>query len=155
MITTIYNTQKDLPLSLASIRLMIPFLLEHLEISTDEVVLHFVSQKAIERLHDEFFSDPSPTDCISFPIDTPQKTASKLKHHVLGEVFVCPKVALQYAKEHSLDPYEETKLYVIHGILHLIGYDDLTYLDRRTMRKMEEKCRHLCKPFSFAKKRLS
>ncbi len=133
---------------------MIPFLLRNLKISTDEVILHFVSKSAIGKIHDTFFSDPSPTDCISFPIDPPRTDPSQEKHNILGEVFVCPKVALEYAAENKLDPYLETKLYIIHGILHLLGYDDLDPTSRRKMRQMEKKCLKICEPFPVSKKRL-
>lgn len=154
MITTIYNKQKDITLSASNIKLMIPFLLRNLKISTDEVILHFVSKSAIGKIHDTFFSDPSPTDCISFPIDPPRTDPSQEKHNILGEVFVCPKVALEYAAENKLDPYLETKLYIIHGILHLLGYDDLDPTSRRKMRQMEKKCLKICEPFPVSKKRL-
>lgn len=155
MIVTVYNTQKDLPISVANVKLMVPFLLRTLGISTDEVVIHFVSQKAIGEIHADFFSDPSPTDCISFPIDPPEEQPSDTKHRILGEVFVCPKIALEYAKNARLDPLLETKLYLIHGLLHLIGYDDIAPSDRRKMRHMEQKCMKICEPFPLSKKRLS
>lgn len=155
MITTIYNKQKDLALSIATIKLMVPFLLRNLNISTDEVILHFVSKTAIGKVHDSFFADPSPTDCISFPIDSPETKEEEGKQRILGEVFVCPKVAIEYATEQRLDPHLETKLYIIHGILHLIGYDDMDSPSRRKMRQMEQKCLKICEPFSLSKKRLS
>ena len=153
MITTVYNKQKDLPLSIANIKLMVPFLLRTLKISTDEVIIHFVSKSSIGKVHDSIFSDPSPTDCISFPIDDPKTPEGK--HRILGEVFVCPKVAIEYAQQQKLDPHEETTLYIIHGILHLLGYDDLDPSSRRTMRRMEQKCLKICAPFPISKKRLS
>ncbi len=152
MITTIYNKQKDLSLSAANIKLMVPFLLRNLNVSTDEVIIHFVSKAAIGKIHDDFFSDPSPTDCISFPIDPSSTPPSAGKHRILGEVFVCPKVAIEYAKEEHLDPLQETTLYMIHGILHLLGYDDLDPSSRRTMRRMEQKCLKICEPFPISKK---
>jgi probable rRNA maturation factor len=155
MIVTVYNTQKDLPISVANVKLMVPFLLRTLEISTDEVIIHFVSQKAISEIHAEFFDDPSPTDCISFPIDPPQNHNTTSKHQILGEVFVCPKIALQYAKSKNLDPHQETTLYLIHGLLHLLGYDDIAPSARRKMRQMEQKCLKICEPFPLSKKRLS
>ncbi len=155
MIVTVYNRQKDLPISVANIKLMVSFLLRNLEISTDEVILHFVSEKIISQVHADFFSDPSPTDCISFPIDSPKKVSTNAKHAILGEIFVCPKIALQYAKSKNLDPYQEATLYLIHGLLHLIGYDDINPSSRRKMRQMEQKCLKICEPFSLSKKRLS
>jgi probable rRNA maturation factor len=100
------------------------------QISCRELSVYFVTEQRITQLHEEFFNDPTPTDCITFPID----------EDFLGELFICPKTAQIYAAKHHLNPYEETSLYVVHGILHLLGYDDLTPAKRRTMRKKEKKC---------------
>lgn len=105
-------------------------MLDHLKVTGDEVAIYFVTEANIAQLHDQFFNDPTPTDCISFPLD---------ERH-LGEVFVCPSVAIAYARKKGLDPYQETALYVIHGLLHLLGYDDLEPKERRTMRKKEKTC---------------
>ncbi len=55
----------------------------------------------------------------------------------LGEVFVCPKTALEYVQKKGGNPYLETSLYLVHGILHLLGYDDLTPKERTKMRQQE------------------
>ena len=70
---------------------------------------------------------------MSFPID---------EIH-LGEVFVCPKTAIEYAGEKKLPIYEELSLYVVHGLLHCLGYDDLEPAKRRIMRKKEKSCMDL------------
>ncbi len=103
---------------------------------TDEVNLHFVTTCVISSLHEEYFSDPTTTDCISFPIDGPEKRDG---HHVLGEVFVCPQTAIDYCKKHGGDPSQETTLYVVHGLLHLLGYDDLSEKEKRKMRTAEKR----------------
>lgn len=136
MTVHIYNQQKNLPLSKDSARRLTRSILAYLKVSYEEVSIYFVTEKKISELHEQFFQDPSPTDCISFPIDS---------HH-LGEIFVCPAVAIAYAKKRNLDPCEETALYIVHGLLHLIGYDDLEEKARRIMRKKEKSCmRHLSK----------
>ena len=106
--------------------------LSFFKIPYEEVSIYLVSEKQIAKLHDQFFQDPTSTDCISFPLDE--------KH--LGEVFVCPKVAIVYATERGIDPYTETALYIIHALLHLIGYDDLEKNAKRLMRKKEKSCMH-------------
>ncbi len=132
----IRNQQKDLQISLPSIRRAVRLTLKDvIGIACDEVSLHFVSKEEISELHDEFFNDPSITDCISFPIDHPGE--GDLDYCLLGEVFVCPFVAKQYAKDHKADPYEETLLYIVHGLLHLAGFDDIETKDRKEMRKQE------------------
>lgn len=127
---TVFNYQKDLKISKSSVRALVEATLKYLSVCYEELSIYLISKKKISELHDEFFDDPNPTDCISFPLDE--------KH--LGEIFVCPKVALEYSEEHDLNPLEETALYVIHGLLHLIGYDDVTEKDRRIMRKKEKSC---------------
>jgi hypothetical protein len=53
-------------------------------------------------------------------------------------------MALAYAHPRGEDPNRELLLYIVHGVLHLIGYDDLEPQRRRAMRAMERRCmRHL------------
>ena len=106
----------------------------------DKLNVYLVTKKHITVLHKEFFEDESPTDCISFPIH---------QENFLGEIFVCPKVAVEYAKNHNLNPLEETYLYILHGLLHLLGYDDLNEKDKITMRKKEKKYMKLFKEHDF------
>jgi probable rRNA maturation factor len=138
--TTFTNFQSALPVSRSSVKNLVSAILEFLNIQTDEVVVHFVDKEKICELHKEFFNDPTPTDCISFPIDSPFETHSG--NSILGEIFICPEAAIEYARGKSIDPYAETTLYVIHGLLHLAGYDDLETDDRKEMRKAEKRCLH-------------
>lgn len=68
------------------------------------------------------------------------KDAPDLGYHVLGEVFVCPKVAVEYAKENGIPPEEELLRYVVHGLLHLIGYEDYDPKERARMKRKESAC---------------
>lgn len=126
----LYNNQKALPIPKRLISQIVKEILTFLKVDCKEISIYFTTVKTISELHQQFFNDPTPTDCISFPID---------QEH-LGEVFVCPSVAIEYAKKHAIDPLQETILYMIHGILHLIGYDDLDPASKRLMRRMEKKC---------------
>lgn len=131
----IANQQKDLALVSSAARKIAHVVLDLEKSNCRELTIYFVSERRICGLHQMYFADPSPTDCISFPIDS----------EILGDVFVCPKTAIEYAKKHNSDIYEEVALYIIHGILHLLGFDDLTPSDRRIMRKKEKKCMAACK----------
>ena len=91
----------------------------------------------ISKLHEEYFNDPSPTDCITFPIDEKEEDTF---YRVLGDVFVCPEVALSYSQTHILDVEEELTLYIVHGLLHLLGYDDIQEQDRIKIRAEELSC---------------
>jgi probable rRNA maturation factor len=125
----IHNRQKKLAISPSFIEKVVLTTLEDYEVASAQVVVHFVGKKRISDLHQQFFNDPSPTDCITFPIRNTE---------CLGEVFVCPEVALEYAKASQGNPLHETALYVVHGLLHLLGYDDLTPSQIRKMRQLEK-----------------
>ena len=118
------------------------FLFELLQIKTDEISIQFVSEKRISQLHALFFQDLTPTDCITFPIvSIPYKTNG---YNLLGEIFICPKMAKQYAEKHHINSFEELCRYVVHGILHLIGFEDEKPALRAQMKRKENAClRHL------------
>lgn len=131
---TICNEQKKLKIYPSKIKKLVKLILETEKVFTSEVILHFVNEAKIKKLHKIFFNDPSSTDCISFPIDAPNE---KKFYHILGEGFICTSEAIKFANNSNTDPYQELYLYVIHTVLHLIGYDDIKKTDIKKMRKKE------------------
>jgi probable rRNA maturation factor len=129
---SIYNSQKNLKVSAPSVKKVVAALLDFYHAPCDEIAVHFITNRAMCKLHAQFFNDPAPTDCISFPYG---KDGSG--HFFLGEVFVCPATAHTYVQNHGGEVYLETTLYLTHGILHLLGYDDIKEKDRKLM-KLEE-----------------
>ncbi len=89
----------------------------------------FMDAKEISELHERFFQDPSPTDVITFPGDPSMGS--------LGEICVCVEVAEQEAPYHNHSTEREITLYLIHGWLHLTGFDDKTPDDIFIMRMAE------------------
>jgi probable rRNA maturation factor len=143
---SIYDEQNDFFISKSLIRDQTIAILENLKVFCDEIAVHFVTAKTISKLHKDFFNDPSITDCISFPVDEKNTPNS-----FLGEIFICPKVALSYAKKHKIAPKNEVSLYLIHGLLHLVGFDDQKKEDKRMMKKMEKRCMDLLKESNLLK----
>lgn len=113
-------------------KLVLDFLAFH-HVAFDEASIHFVDTSTICDLHEQFFDDPSPTDCISFPMDDAEEEG----YRIMGDVFVCPETADNYVKSNGGHVYHEITLYVIHGLLHLLGYDDIDEEDQRVMRAEE------------------
>ena len=140
MKVSVYNNQKDLTISKSCIAKQVTAILDNEKIECSEVIIHFVEKKEIIKLHKKYFNDPSFTDCISFPIDKPDKNCI-----ILGEIFICTKAALEYSEKNGCDPFDEASLYIIHGLLHLIGYDDILKKDRTVMKKKEKECMSLLK----------
>lgn len=134
MIVQVLSSQTDLPIDDESAKHLVQHVLRFFNITCNLIELSFVSKEEISSLHEEFFNDPTITDCITLPIDSFDANPC----HILGEMFVCPYVAMQYSSKHQIDPYEETSLYVIHCILHLLGFDDIEENDRKKMKEKEK-----------------
>lgn len=80
----------------------------------------------------QFLGHDYPTDVLAFALE------DDLENGLLeGNVLVCPDVAAERAPEFGWDAAEELLLYVIHGALHLVGYDDHSPEDAPTMRAKE------------------
>lgn len=100
-----------------------------------ELSLVFLTDPALAQLHAEFLDDPSETDVITFEGSPAAGLA--------GEVCVSVDTAVAYAKAHRHDFATELTLYVVHGWLHLAGYDDLVPAKKRIMRRAEARALRL------------
>ena len=143
----IFNFQKDISLVNKDIEDQVNFLLTSSNIRCDEISIYYVNEKTIIDLHNKYFSDPTITDCITFPIDNNEKDKKRYCH--LGEIFICPKKALDYSKENNINFKEELCLYLVHGFLHLLGYEDDKKESKRVMRKEEKKYIEILKQNNF------
>ena len=131
----VINSQDALKISKPQVKKIVNTVLRLEDKQYDEVTIHFIDPIRICELHGEFFNDHSLTDCISFPMDDETQEG----YRVLGEIFVCPQTAINYSLKHHRDPYQETTLYIVHGLLHLLGYDDLDKNKKRQMRTAEKR----------------
>lgn len=138
MIVNVINEQTALKISVDQVQQLVQQVIRQEGQVCDEVSIYFVDSCVISQLHEQFFDDPSLTDCISFPMDTQEQDSH---YRLLGEVFICPATAIDYAAKHEGDAYQETTLYIIHGLLHLMGHKDLEEQDISLMREAE--ARHM------------
>lgn len=129
----VFQEQSHLSISSPSVIALVLDFMDHAKVTYDEVSIYFVDTQTISEMHGEYFDDPTTTDCISFPMDLPDAEG----YRVMGDVFVCPETASDFIAKNGGDCYEEITLYVIHGLLHLLGYDDIEEEDRLEMRKAE------------------
>ncbi len=104
--------------------------LSHYKFPSGELSIAFMDDRTIGQIHNDFMNDPSATDVITFPGDA--------AHDFSGEICVSVDHALTVAKEMNLKFEEELTLYLIHGWLHLAGYDDLDDTKRAQMREAEK-----------------
>jgi len=101
------------------------------DVADYEISLAFVDNATIHVLNKRYLNHDEPTDVLSFPFS--DANAKKLT----GELVLGVEVATERAKEmgHAVDV--ELALYVIHGLLHLCGYDDKSDSAERAMRDRE------------------
>jgi probable rRNA maturation factor len=101
------------------------------EISEAEISLAFVDNPTIHQLNKRYLNHDEPTDVLSFPLSEP--SAKKLA----GELVIGAEVALAEAGTRGHDVQAELSLYVIHGLLHLCGYQDKSETSAKEMRNRE------------------
>ena len=89
----------------------------------EEIEATIVSDRAIAKVHRTFFNDPAPTDVITFPD---------------GEILIGAGVVADNAARFGNTPNEEAALCLIHGLLHLAGWDDQTAREAKDMRRKQE-----------------
>jgi probable rRNA maturation factor len=99
-----------------------------------ELSVALLTDRALARLHGRFLGDPRPTDVITFAGDAGGATA--------GEICVSVDAALRQGRGRSGLSAELT-LYIVHGWLHLAGYDDATPPAKRVMRRAEARAMRL------------
>jgi len=103
--------------------------LEHGGRSGLEVEVLLVADATLTELHGRFLGDPTPTDVITFELGGGGGPEA--------EIYVSVDCARRVAAERGLEPARELALYLVHGALHLCGFDDHGAEDRSAMRAAE------------------
>ena len=114
--------------------------------ASGELTLTFVDIADIVELKVEHFGDAGehPTDVLSFPIDDDDLGIDGVPR-LLGDVVVCPEVAMGQASTHAGTLDDELALLVVHGVLHILGFDHATESEQAEMQAHERE--HLVKYF--------
>ncbi|MBT3666194.1 MAG: rRNA maturation RNase YbeY [Opitutae bacterium] len=89
----------------------------------------FLNEEEHSKIHGDFLQDYRPTDVITFPSDP--------ENEMVGEICVSVDRAISEAESRDLPTAKELGLYLIHGWLHLVGFDDQNEADRKIMRREE------------------
>lgn len=114
-----------------------------------EVTVCLVSDAEIAEMNKKFRNKPGPTDVLSFPAvqrRRPARLPSRRapgprtgKYRSLGDIAIAPAVARRYARRNGRALPEELEVLILHGVLHLLGYDHET--DHGRMDRIEQKLR--------------
>lgn len=119
-----------------------------LGLNQSDVTVCLVSDKAMARLNQNFRKKKGPTDVLSFPVIVRKRpmrlrrksnAANSANREYLGDIAISPATARRYARSNGRPLSSELRVLILHGVLHLLGYDHET--DRGEMDEIEEKLR--------------
>jgi probable rRNA maturation factor len=106
--------------------------LTRFEVSHARISVAVVSDNRIAHLHEEFLDIPGPTDVLTFELADEPEAA------IEGEIVASADTAYRGAADREHAPIHELTLYVIHGVLHLLGMDDHAPDEARHMHATED-----------------
>jgi len=113
------------------LRLAVERILAEASISRAEVSVALVDDPTIQKLNQRYLRHDWPTDVLSFVLE-------RSADHLDGQIVVSAETARGEAARYGWSADDELLLYVIHGALHLVGYDDTTPERQAAMREKEQ-----------------
>jgi len=134
----ILNRQRRKQIDTRRLRQITLALLAELDLASAELGIHLVGARAMARVNWQFLQHEGSTDVITFDHAEGRWLAGK-RARIHGELFVCVDDAVQQAGEFQTTWRSEVVRYVVHGVLHLLGYDDLKPDLRRKMKQVENR----------------
>ena len=143
------NKNRSYAINASFIKKVIGQTLRWLRRSKDiDIEVIFVDDPAIKKLNKTYKKTDRTTDVLSFGLDAGVFGIKKL----VGSIFISLDTARSNAERFGTSFEEEVVLYVIHGILHLVGYDDGTRAEIRRMRAEEKRIlERVCKAGNLSK----
>jgi len=144
----IADQQTALSIEEGKLRDVVSHLLAEEQVREAEISIALVDNATIRELNVQYLQHDYDTDVLSFLLeaDPPEPVPSADSAHpaprgagraLSGEVIVSTEMAIQMAADYDWSPEDELVLYLVHGLLHLCGYDDLTEPERDVMRARE------------------
>jgi len=146
----ILNHQRRMRLALQPLSKFAERVRRELGFPEQSVTICFVSDPAIARMNRKFREKTGPTDVLSFPvrrrrIRRPPSLGSakqRIGNDYLGDIVISPETARRYAQKHSRPLTAELRVLILHGMIHLAGYDhevddgEMMRLERRLRRRL-------------------
>jgi probable rRNA maturation factor len=140
----VVNRQRAVRIALAPLRAFWKKVSQGLQLPPAEVTVCFVTDAAITRLNENFRHKRGPTDVLSFPSQRQRsrkhgKMSFKQTPLYLGDIAISPVTARRNAARYGRTLPAELRILMLHGVLHLLGYDHET--DHGQMTRLENKLR--------------
>jgi probable rRNA maturation factor len=141
----ISNQQEHVQIDEAFLRGVAERTLAEEGVATAEISVAIVDNATIHDLNRRYLEHDFETDVLSFLLESSPEPGFApgapgprgAGRRIEGEIILSGEMAARRAGEFLWSPHDETVLYLVHGLLHLVGYDDLTEAERRIMRERE------------------
>ena len=132
---SISNLQNKLPIPKVKIRNLVLKIIrkEKLKLITGYINICFTDNSAIKKLNAKFLKTRSSTDVIAFNLSD-----KDTKRIILADIAISTDSAIKNARRFKTTPGYELLLYVAHGVLHILGFNDRTRAETQLMRKKEK-----------------
>jgi probable rRNA maturation factor len=130
------NNESGISIDESALLRLVAFELDFLHVHADaELAILLVDEAAMEQLHVQWMDEPGPTDVLSFPMDElrPGSEDDVTPAGLLGDIVLCPQVAVEQAKTAGHTTLDELLLLTAHGLLHLLGFDHVEPEDEKEM----------------------
>lgn len=131
LVVLVTNRQRGMAVDRRLIQRAVRSVLHEAGVRAGQVGVAVVGDRTIRRLNRQFLDHDEPTDVLSFALEQGDG-------YLGGEIVVSAETAQREAARRGCSGQKELLWYVIHGALHLAGYDDRTSAERRRMRRREK-----------------
>lgn len=146
------SNEQDLSVDEEMLGKIAEYTIAHEGIGNDvELSIALVDEKEMQQLNLKYRGKNKPTDVLSFPTEEIAQEGEEIPGyvpegfpHLLGDVVICPSVALKQAEEYGQTFEQEMGLLLVHGVLHLLGYD---HQEEEEAEEMEAREREILKEF--------
>jgi probable rRNA maturation factor len=147
----IANRQRTKKINTRLLKQIVGALLVELKIAEAELGINLVGAKVMAKVNWDFLRHEGSTDVITFSHANSVSRVQNPEPQLHGELFVCVDEAVLQAKHFKTSWQAEVVRYIVHGILHLLGHDDLKPHWRRKMKREENRLvRRLAQRFTLA-----
>jgi probable rRNA maturation factor len=120
------NNESGLEVDSPGLVRLATFALDQLRIHPQaELSILLVDEETMSAYHEKYMGEDGPTDVLSFPMDElrPPGDGEEPPEGLLGDIVLCPTVTNRQAEAHGRSAAEESEYLLVHGILHLLGFD--------------------------------
>lgn len=132
----IVNRQRRVPVALPPLRQFYESARRELGFAPESVGIQLISDSQMARLNEKFRHKSGPTDVLSFPANGARPAAGA---PYVGDIAISPETARRNARRFSRTLPEEMRILILHGMIHLAGFDHET--DHGEMERLERRLR--------------